>query len=586
MFENSFDPMALTLSDEEKQRMVKDLSADKRDESADEPSPARGGVPRKQTHSTDEDSGFFAYLWRLLHMIFTGTRPSDYELQRKLRALRNEVKRIKPPIMTFSPDQITGEVARQIHVLYQYLAPLVPLFDDTVANSDPEGSFNFQMYYFQQILPSIGNEFGKFFTEDGLLSFIEGVRDDMARGRVREKTESYINLVEENDRKQINTLFSDILAIHELIHFKFPIVLRRFSPDYSVDSRTNIFNDVRTDNDVAEDLKALESLLLSVELERLRDVLILVGDYFREYLREKMDEQYVEKITGHLTRIGMKNYSGLGVTLARVVSGGQLTLIVRYITRSRDYTPRVHNRVSNFFDDFTKNIKRVVDVRLERAIVRRRREAIGSDMTALFGGTEPIPGFFYTAETNVILCRMEMSSFIYTEAFYINMRFYTEIFPEHVKRTLDKLIVEGSYIDSLVRRVLSEEFYRSVEITERLIRFSEFINMKTERGSILYGMIQKFKGNAVAKKALAGRIATVNEGLHPILLAIRENAHNLHDALGRVAADVGASQPKVMDNLAKIGTQGNSRFLTELRKSVQDCALLVRLNEETFREGA
>jgi len=585
VFGDRFDPMSLAIPEEEKRRMAKGLTAAKGTLTENITAAERAAAAQaKQGGKKKKDElGIFAYFWRFLLMLFTGTRPSDYAKQSMVKDLRDSVKRIRPVVMSFSPDMITGELARQVHSLHQYLAPLHSLFDDTVDNKDPEGSFNFQLYYLMQTLPDLDREFENLFTEEGLQSYIAAVRDDMARSRVKEMVDSLIHSVGEEDRKLVNRFFGDVLNFYDLMRFNFYGFLRLFCLEYSVDSNNNTFNDIQTDGLVGE-LRNLESLILSVPLEQVRVANSIVGNYFQLRLREKMDEEHADRITEHLMRIGLNNYNGLGVALSKLVSGRQLTLIIRYIMRSREHEPRANNQSVNFFEAFLKNFNRVVGMRLERVLTRRRQEEIGSKMQELFTIVEPLKGYFYNDDTNSILIRMELSSFVYTMAFYNCMRFYTEKFPEHIKRTLNRLVVEGSYKDSLARHVLSEEFYRSEEFCSRLMDFSENVDMQKERGILLYGMIHKFKGNIAAKKALNARIANVNEALHPILIDIAESARNLQGVLVRLVDDIGVPGPKVSDNLSKIGAHNNARFLLELRKSAQEYVLFSSLIEETFRE--
>jgi hypothetical protein len=586
IFGDTFDPMALGLSKEEKRRMVKELSAHKKDMTSEmllAAERAEGAQQKQSGKNKKSEPGFFASLFRLLYMLFTGTRPSDYEKQKAIKTLRDAVRQIKPPVMTFSPDQVTGELARQIHSLYQYLAPLNALFEDTVANNNAESKFNFQLYFLMQALPFLDSGFETLFTENGLKEFIGSARDDAARTSVQEMIEALLHSAEEEDRKQVNRYFGDMLNFYDLMRFNFPGFLRLFCPGYSVHANNNVFGDVRADT-ITRELKSLEGLILSVHLEQMRVMISLVGNYFQLYLRDRMDEEYADGVTEHLLRIGLRNYHGLGFAISKLVGGQQLARIIRYSTRSYEHEPRVQAPVSNFFEEFTKNFKSVVNARLDRVITRRRREEVGMKMQELFGAAEPLKGYFYNDDTNAMLSRLELASFIYTTAFYVSMRFYTEKFPEHIKRSLNRLVVEGSYKDSLARRVLSEEFYRSEELCEKLEEFSESVNSQKERGILLYGMIQKFKGNLAAKKALNARIATVNEGLHPVLLEIHESSSNLQGVLLRIAADIGAHPPKVVDNLPKIGAHNNARFLIELRKSAQDYALFASLISETFRE--
>jgi hypothetical protein len=200
----------------------------------------------------------------------------------------------------------------------------------------------------------------------------------------------------------------------------------------------------------------------------------------------------------------------------------------------------------------------------------------------LFGNFEPFADYFYTLEQNVVLEKMNISTFIYTAAFYVTMRFYSEKYSAYFKRMINKLIVDGSYKDSLARRTLSDEFYHSDEINEKLQKFSEFVHRRKEKGSLLLSSIEKFRGDFASRKALNTRIAAINEGLHAILLDVRQNVESLQSVMARVARDIDSRNPKVIDNLQKMNV-GNNRFLTELRKCAHDYAIFWEIITKVFK---
>jgi hypothetical protein len=252
--------------------------------------------------------------------------------------------------------------------------------------------------------------------------------------------------------------------------------------------------------------------------------------------------------------------------------------------RHRDYEPRVQNRTAHFFEDFSKNFRHIIDVRVGRVLEDKRQEDIGKKMKELFGAIDPLKEYFYDDATNVTLRTLELMAFAYTSVYYASMRFYGEKFPEYIKPMLYILVIEGSYKDSLIRRTVSEEFYRADELYERLQKFSDAISVFKERGKHFQEMIQNFNGNLVAKKELNTTIMETNETLRPILTDIYESANALRGALTYIVMDVGERNPRFVDNLAKIDGNNNARFIGELRRCAEDCTLFVQLFMSAFRD--
>ncbi|MDR2733966.1 MAG: DUF5312 domain-containing protein [Spirochaetota bacterium] len=580
VFDDSFDLLALGLSKEEKERLAKKFNATPMhiagSDTKNEP-----GKEVSNFESSPKKVGFFGYIIRVIYMVFTGTSLADYEKTQKLKKIKNELKQIRPPIMNFSTGQICVAFAEQVHDLYRHVWPLRPIFDEIFDDKYEEHSFNFFVFLLVRRISSLDDSYIARFSEAGLREYVEQDSDEVARSRIEELSEAFLRAINEEARREANNFYADMVSFHEILHFNFTNFLRFFSTKYSVELKENAFHDFRPEGTINE-FRVLESLILSVNMEYLHDVIALASDYFLLYLQETKDENTASQTKEYLAWVTQNNSHGLRHALAVIVANRQLTLLIRYIMHSNDYEPKIFPHTANIFDDFTKVFKPILKQRTDKVLSRRIQTELSSKITELFGNFEPLPDYFYTLEENVLLEKMNLSSFIYTAAFYVSVRFYTEKYSVYIKRLVNKLIVDGSYKDSLVRRTLSDEFYHSDEITEKLMKFTEFVHRRKEKGSLFLSSLEKFRGDFASRKALNTRIAAINEGLHTVLLDIRQSADNLQNAMGRIARDIDSRKPKVVDNLQKINA-GNNRFLGELKKCAHDYALFWEIIAKVFK---
>jgi len=581
VFDDSFDLLALGLSKEEKERLAKKFSATPMHTAGSDVKSEPAGRGAARDNAAPKKVGFIGYIIRVIYMMFTGTSPADYEKAQILRRIKNELKQIKPAIMDFSTGQICTAFAEQVHDLHRHVWQLKPIFDDIFDDRIEEYSFNFFVFLLVRRISSLDNSYIERFSEAGLREYVEQDSDEVARSRIDELSEAFLRAISEEGRKEANSFYADMISFHEILHFNFINFLRFFSVKYSVEAKENSFRDFRPEGTVNE-FKVLESLILSVNMEHLHDVVALASDYFILYLQETKDAQAAQQTKDFLAWVTQNNSHGLRHALAAIVANRQLTLLIRYILQNHEYEPRIYPHTANIFDDFAKVFKPVLKQRTEKIIARRVQTELSTKITELFGNFEPLADYFYTLEENVMLEKMNLSSFIYTSAFYVSVRFYTEKYPVYIKRLINKLIVDGSYKDSLVRRTLSDEFYHSDEICEKLMKFAEFVHRRKEKGALFLTSLEKFRGDFASRKALNTRIAAINEGLHTVLLDIRQSSDNLQNALGRIVRDIDSKKPRVIDNLQKINA-GNNRFLGELKRCAHDYAIFWEIIAKVFK---
>lgn len=586
IFNDSFDPLALGLSEEEKKRMTqgfKELQSDpaKQGDGADARLGGKQGSRRKQATAK---LSIFERLVRFILLLFTGQSFADYEKKKRVKELKQALKRFRPQIYNFQTETITEDFAKLIHDLVKLLWPYRVVFEDVFGEDDAERHLDFQLHYIRNTIETISEEEIARFSEEGLKEFVRTDRDAVARKRIGDLIEAFLRNFDEDSRRRLNRNFADFLNVKEMIGFNFFSLLRRFNASYTIESEDQLFHDIRPDG-VGETLKDLESMLLAINTKALPSVLGLAADYYRKKMLKKVDQADSEAILLHFQKMEESDYRMLIAAISRIVAGQQLCFLIRYITKNLDYESYVYPKGTNFFEEFRKGLSTAITTRLDRILAKRKQEEVNAKLKELFETFEPIPEFLYSDATNKILTRLDLPVFIYPTAFYVAIRFYDEKYYQYIKRNLNKLIVDGSFKDSLARRTLADEFYKMDDLSGRLTAFSNSINIQKEKGSVLQGMLQKFKGDLASKKALGTRIATINQELHAVLQDTRACVTSLQNVLVRIGHDIDSVKPEIVDNLHKIGSSGNTRFLGELKRSIREIVLFSDIISKVFKDA-
>ncbi|HPH01636.1 MAG TPA: DUF5312 family protein [Spirochaetota bacterium] len=585
IFNDSFDPLALGLSEDEKKRMAKGFEGAQRDlmnkaEASDNKSGKKRG---KQGQQDVKKAGFFERLVRFFVMLFTGLSPADYEKKKRIKELKLAIKKLKPAVYNFQTEAITAEFAGLIHDFFKLVWPYRIVFEEVFGETDPESHLDFQLFYVRTLVPTITDEEIFRFTEDGIKEYVKGDRDSMVRKRIDEMTDIFIRKIDEETRRRLNRTFADFINVKELLSYNFFSFLKRFQSGYSVDDPNPDFHDIRPDG-TGEMLKDLESILLAVNTKALPSVLGLAAAYFQENGSKTADEETVAKTLVHFQKMAEGGYRMIPASLSKIVNGQQLCLLIRYITKNLEYEAHIYPRGTNFFEEFGRGLVAAMEARVSRVLARRKQEEVDAKLKELFETQEQMPDYLYSEATNGILRKLDLPDFIYPTAFYVSMRYFSEKYYQYIKRVLNKLIVDGSFKDSLARRTLADEFYKMDDLFNRLIVFSNSVNIRKEKGSLFQSMLQKFKGDLASKKALGARIATINQELHAVLQDIRDCTVNLQTVLVRIGHDIDSEKPEIVDNLHKIGAAGNVRFLGEMKRSIRESVLFSDIILKVFKD--
>lgn len=589
LFDDSFDPMALGLSEEEKARMADELGAAGEDLSAPEntPLPSRPGNAAKKKKKAKK-LPFWQRILRFFLMLITGKRGPEYDKYLKLRENRRELKKVKPPLYNFKTNSITASLAHQTHALYEQLIAYHSIFK-TIFEVQEESSMqmDFQFFFLRIAAPQNPRlEMIDQFSEQAIGELVEKEKESNVKKQLDETTQKFLASFDDEEKKQIDRVFAEMINFRDLLEFDYTSFLRRFNHDYNpMQDVKPVFKDVRHEG-MSRLIQDLECTLLQVNTRFLPQVLEAARHFYREDIYPGMDPEEGQRLLALLDNMAQDQYRPILSAIGRLLQEGKLTLLVRHIEKDPGYDARVFQRRTNFFSEFVRNLASTVEKRIKEQFKHKIRISIQKKIKDLFGMTEIPSRYIYSEETNRALKQFELPQFLYAQPLNFCMLFFKQKYYNYLKRVLNKLLVDGSFKNSLTRRMISDEFYRIDDIHNEFLEFIPLVSEKQEKGGMLATMIRNFNGDLPSKKALTARINTLNQQIYPTLKAVRSSIHNLRIAVDQLEKDLGSRRPETIENLHKIGGSNNIKFLKEFKRAHSDLELFTDVLSQIFTEEA
>lgn len=588
LFDSDFDPMVLELSDDEKRSMAKGLGTAA---ASLAPGESRGqGRPRRKKKEQGPEQpkpGFLQRFLRWLVMLFTGINQEEYELRARMKQLYRELARVRPQVYNAARKTVLPALAYQIHALYSQISgfskPFAGIFD--LAGSS--ASIDYHLFFLKHVSynPAVGGV--NDFSEPAIAMRASEEREAAVRKEYENLIHEFLGSFDEEEKRRLDKIYNEVLVFQDLMEFRYTRMLQLFGWDPESAADKPAFAEADGVN-IVDGLKELEKLLLSLNLKYLPEVLGMGIAFFRAELMPGMDPAEGEALNAHYAKLEAEHHAPLIAAVSRLLKDRKLTLLISCISRNPDYEAHVFPGSLHFFADLSRDLALEVDRRIKEVYKKKSRNEIDQKLVQLFGSSELHNPYTYSEAINIHLDKFELPLFLYPLALVLSLRFLKDKYYHLHKRTINKLLVNGSFRNSLTRRMLADEFYRIDEISEELQNFTAFVDPRTDKGGQLVNMINNYNGDMPSKKALSNRIAEINHALHGVLKKVQSSIHNLQIALSQICRDIRSPHPETIDNLAQISTPNNKKFIADLTTAENEselfCGILSRVFVTSLKE--
>ena len=581
LFDSEFDPMVLGLGDEEKARLSRGLTS--AGEQLEGKLAGEGGArkrKKKKTRSPDKVS-FFAKVVRWIIMLFTGMDRAEFEKKQQLRQIRRKLAHVRPQVYNFNQGTVLPALGYQLYSLYSLVSSFAPVFERIFEISSGSDSVDFELFYIRAASRNSSVSGMSSFSAGAISEAAESEDELAVRKRMENAVHAFLASFDEEEKDYLNKVYNEIQCFRDIMHFPFVRLLRQFGWDPDSGEQKPAFREVEG-GVVIEPLKELEKLLLSVNLRLMPAVLDLGVEFFRSEMMSGMEPAEGEMKNAIFEKIRSEEYRSFSTSVSRLLKENKLTLLAAYQDKNPGYEVHIHPRSRHFFAEFSRVLSSSVSDAVSAVYKQRKRQEVNKKLCTLFGSEDLHNGYLYSEATNRILKKFEIPVFLYTVSLILAVRFFKDKYFHHHKRLVNKLLVNGSFRNSLTRRMLADEFYRIDELNEKLAEFVSFVDPKTDKGVQLGNMVNNYNGDGPSKKALSNRIAEINHAAHGVLKQVHSTMHNLQIAVSQVVKDIRSRSPETIDNLSKISGANNTKFIKDLVEMDTELELFCELFSRTF----
>jgi len=575
LFDDGFDPMALEISDDEKRRIAKGLNKSKNDIKKEIAAKARHSVKKRDQKIKKEKVGFWKGLLLFFVKLFTGKNRAEHEKIRQLKKIKRQLAKLKPPICNVNRNTISGNFARLVFKVAQTILPFKDVFDKMFSKKG-RGDFDFQLFFVQLLSDDNLNQNYNLFEENSIVEMIENEEEIDVRKKLDDAISALKASFSEENKLAVNSMYMGLIDFSDLLNFDYTSFLRKFNSNFRLDNIGAAFKEIRPEGTLKFINKFL-SAIYQLNLKELPQILNISKQFYETTVMAHLEKNDTSISMRVMSNLAKDNYRDVLKSILAIIKGHNTILMMKYLKKDIDYELDVIPGHVNFFADFENNMNITIEARLERALEHKNVREKHEKIHLLFGGEEISSDTIISDSMNTRLGKLNLPQFLFPNALDFCIKFLEERFFGYQRVWVNKLLIDGSFRNSAVRRTLSDEFYHFDELLTGLNSFYDSIGPMGDVGEKFIRMLGTYKGGLPSKKAISTRVMELNEESAGFLRDVKESVQKYKVAIDKVCTDIGADFLETIDNLEKIDKKSGDIFIENIKKVQKEAAAFVDL---------
>jgi hypothetical protein len=524
-------------------------------------------------------ASFFEYIQDIIVALFIRD-PQELERRRRLRALYDEVRKVRPLYYRRSSQQVLPNFGSSVLNLALALRPLRDVFEKTVSNSDNKLAQRYKDYLVTARLPEEHQNLYSSFTYASLKERVLKSSDPESELlKSSNELEELLRGLSTSEFHGFDNSYTVLDRLITLSQHDFLPMLRLFDPALkSLESADPAaFQSVSEDEILQELLDfyfVLEGFNLSENVEKNLGLLL-----------ERLSRDRSEEAKAKLKKVLLR----LQNILLESLRTDTILSLLRLIQKDPHYVPAYIQEESSFLEAFRNRLQISYQRSRERIQGALRELAVVEDLKRLFpdGQPEEIEG--YREDVDQALQERDFDGFLQIRPLRILKNYIRSHFDKELKEPLKRLIVEGKFENKIFQNMFTNTYFQCDGILGKIIQFEEelkgsgtqstkklpkYIEL-LDQGKPVYNMVTTVL-EAIEKdsRKLVDEGANCFYNLCVILLEI------LNDAKLKTPVQVGniksLSGRKSQDYLARISYGYNNLFL--FTKIMKNFTMIKQLN--------
>jgi hypothetical protein len=408
-------------------------------------------------------SGIIQYLQDIIFALFV-RNPEELEKRRRLRALYDELRTVRPLYYRRSSGQVLPGFALSILNLAQVLRPLRDVFEKTIDNPDSKLAQRYRDYLVTARLPEEQYELYSSFSYPALKRRILDSSDpEEELQKTSNELEQLMQSLSARDFHGFDNSYTVINRLVNLSQHNFLPMLRLFDPALkSLDST---------------DPAAFQPVSGDEILQELLDFyFVLAGFDFSEsvetnmgLLLDRLSRDRAEEAKSRLKKVLLR----MQKLLAEQLGSHTVLILVRLIQKDPHFVPQSIQEESSFLEAF-KNRLRISYQRGRDRIQQQLHElAVSEDLKRLFPNGQPEDIAGYREDLDQALQEREFDGFLHIRPMRILKNYIRLHFQRELREPLKRLIVEGKFENRIFQNMFTNTFFQCEAMESKIIQFEE-----------------------------------------------------------------------------------------------------------------
>ena len=570
MFDNNaLDPAVLSLDDEEKARLARQLK-----ENADgggvsgapeEDAPGRTPGGRKQ----EERLSLWDRIVFFFQKLFMGVSRDEFLLRKALSRVQAAVRHYRPSLYSSHSGKVTGELGNLIYKLAAQMGAFSKVINLCRSKKMQEEGAGirfpeFVLSQYVESLPDLEKKFGYSYVKNNPGLFV----DRRIRETLEKEIDSGLQTIPHEKRSQSNALYANLVAYERLSEFNFYSLLRKFGQNLTkLEGGFPDFSPVEG-NSVLYDLTKLENLIFAIDLSM--DMFPLFSAVGRFYNSLKEASPGME-----LPEWRSLDASKMVDAINALLREERITNLIRLISRKPFHLPNIRTYQVSLLEEVRQSILAVHLPRCQALVHQVEVDGLNSKIKCLFG-SDPLSVIdFYNEKTNVKLSEFGLPLFTNSRYLQIIKTYYERLFAVLIKPALNIVVVDGDFFDKMLYTKLGDYFYKFEEVSGMLADFEKKISSATAEGKKIRNMFKNYSGDAPTQKVITEKIHYLNNLSGKV---IREAAGRLGTALPALQAIVtdafSSNKPEFLLNIKQLGGSRNRAIIKAVQKAAEATSLV------------
>lgn len=512
------------------------------------------------------NAGLLVVLETLLTLL--AASPKERAKKKHLGQIRRRLAAQSPPHYGSFSHRILPHFAASVLRLYRYLQPLLPLFERTIHNRDPEAARKYREYLVQTRLPQELRDLRVDFTYEVMKEELLLAPDkETALQRIEKSFRTYLQALSEPQFAGNDDLFDNLERLADLAEYDFTSLLAKFDPAAELKNRACMprFASVPADR-VLPELLDLYFVLAPVEITN--------GGM----------QEIICALLSRLDRASEANNRNLATLLRRLqqftsqaLSKDILKDLIRCAKAEADFEPDADRKLHHYVAAYMSNLTERYEHNKQRCVQEVIKESLAKSFTALFGEVDLLDVRGYNDTESRGLVSLGLEGFSHVDSLRV-LKSYLLSKYRSVQPALGALESEGLFQSSQFKAEYLQAYSGCGKILESIERLeADACGIGSLSVIALHELLDRQRTGERVAMEIARITNTLNERAKRIVDEATASFRKLKDVLGDLLDDHKASEPTYILNIRVIGGGMHRDFVTAFGRGYKEAATLVRI---------